>query len=715
MFRIVCWTLLASCAMASASLAKVTIVADGKAAAVVVTAEKPSPVAAYAVEEFVHHVEKATGQRLQIVTEASIPEGFASRIFIGQTQAAKKQGIDAQALDIEQSIIRTIGGDLYILGKEIQPDEYHGTRAHAEPWNPMSTECEYSGTLYGVYDVLQEHVGVRWLWPGELGTYIPKASSIVVPEIDETRTPKLAYRDMGDWSLIQVGITGIKYGVEDPLDFHWSNLKEDMVRKLVFSTVEAGHEYGKAMWAYTRRHRRFTPIEHPRVPPATHVIAGVEDWWARAGAQHPEWFAMRADGQRGLKVPRAGSYTPLCVSNTELHQAIVDAWDGSDILALGEADAGGDAFCQCDNCKAWDGPQPTDYPKIMGPYKYLPRVVSARYAKYWKAVYDLAVKRNPNVRVTGYLYHNTLPAPTEPVQLNKNIIGEFVIYGGYDGWYPMSQEEDQWYRDNWKTWNDTGARLIYGPNHLLANYTTPTVTTRQSGEFIRYAYQHGMVGANLRSFTFSWAAHGPMGYMHYRLLVDPELTIDQIRNEYFSAFGPAANLVEQHFDYWENYARTRPAVGTIEGGDEYGAIEKLRRAHGHYLAYPPEVFKPAQDILAKALDAASKDANPEFAQRVKFLQAGLEHAILSLRVHDFLDYENQAAQFGDVPVNDPERLEKARQAMQALMKFRHDPANRFVADYISNAMTEQAYIRGIELLIESKDKAGEYIKQDEIY
>ena len=52
-----------------------------------------------------------------------------------------------------------------------------------------------------------------------------------------------------------------------------------------------------------------------------------------------------------------------------------------------------------------------------------------RYARYWKAVYDLAVKRNPNVKIGVYLYHNTLPAPLTDIKLNKNIFGEFVIYG----------------------------------------------------------------------------------------------------------------------------------------------------------------------------------------------------------------------------------------------------------------------------------------------
>ena len=136
-------------------------------------------------------------------------------------------------------------------------------------------------------------------------------------------------------------------------------------------------------------------------------------------------------------------WTPLCVSNPELHRAIVErAWDGGDVLTLGEADAGGESMCQCPRCLAWDGPQPTDVPDDFRLLKYTPRTMGDRYARFWKTVYDLAVKRNPHVKIGVYLYHNTLPAPTAPIELNRNIHGEFVIYGSRDGWYPVSEEED---------------------------------------------------------------------------------------------------------------------------------------------------------------------------------------------------------------------------------------------------------------------------------
>ncbi|MDP6359517.1 MAG: DUF4838 domain-containing protein, partial [Planctomycetota bacterium] len=200
--------------------------------------------------------------------------------------------------------------------------------------------------------------------------------------------------------------------------------------------------------------------------------------------------------------------------------------------------------------------------------------------------------------------------------------------------YPMTEEEDRWTREQWLGWEKTGITLFYRPNYLHGNYVVPSVTTWQIGRFFKFAYKHGMVGAHFGDgMMFHWAAHGPMAYLHMRLLWNPELEIKDIRNEYFSAFGPAAGLVEQYFDYWENYTRTRPSISDL------AAVDKLRRRLGAYLAYPPEVYPPAEAILKKALAAASKGPRAEFAERVKFLQAGLKHAQLSTRICQFLEYD----------------------------------------------------------------------------
>jgi len=190
--------------------------------------------------------------------------------------------------------------------------------------------------------------------------------------------------------------------------------------------------------------------------------------------------------------------------------------------------------------------------------------------------------------------------------------------------------------------------------------------------------------------------------MHYRLLWNPELEIEDILQEYFSAFGPAAGPVQEYFDYWEEYARTRPSVSEVTS-----ALEKLRRPRGHYLAYPPDVYRPAQAMLDRALEAARAHPLHEFAERVQFLQAGVEHALLATRIYEFLDYDSPEAEIGRAPLADPGKLRQARQAMRELITFRQDPKNRFVAAYIDNAIVENHFIRSIEELFKDDPNDSE--------
>ena len=111
------WVMVA-CAALSPAVAQVHIVKQGKTAAVVVTAKKAATVATYAARELVHHIEKATGQRLQVVAETKIPAGDASRIFVGATEAARKQGIVPEKMKPDEFVVRTVGRDLYLVGME---------------------------------------------------------------------------------------------------------------------------------------------------------------------------------------------------------------------------------------------------------------------------------------------------------------------------------------------------------------------------------------------------------------------------------------------------------------------------------------------------------------------------------------------------------------------------------------------------------------------
>src|SRR5690606_12960211 len=47
-----------------------------------------------------------------------------------------------------------------------------------------------AGTLYAVYDFLENVLGVRWIWPGETGEHIPPVETIFIKQYSEEGKPR---------------------------------------------------------------------------------------------------------------------------------------------------------------------------------------------------------------------------------------------------------------------------------------------------------------------------------------------------------------------------------------------------------------------------------------------------------------------------------------------------------------------------------------------
>ena len=634
--------LLAALEPIAAAQADVRLVSQGRADAVVVTAENPTKTARYAAEELVGHLDKVTGVVLEIVKESEIPDGMHSRVFVGPTKAAAEYGIDVEGLGREAYVLRTAGNDLFIAGREDDGD-------------PLSSRNPNVGTLWGVYDFLETRLGVRWLWPGELGTVVPKTDTVGVEPIDRTSAPKLQFREIA-WSRARRFLNA-------------SHKMEPADAALGFSP-ETARAYAQTLHVFLRRHRMGGMDAEPPTGHTSHA------WWQRYGKEHPEWFALRTDGTRGHPDPDATD-VPLCVTNEELQDFIVEQWDGKSVLRLGPGDRPG--RCSCERCRAWDGPQPENPPwfakLIYGSEPreegLFPGATSDRYARFWKTVREKAAKRNPDVLVSSsYLYENEFPAPVKDIHLGPKFYAEFVQWQDpHLRWFPMPEEAYEWVKAQWLGWRKTGIRMGYRPNYLHDGYVMPHFETRQSATFFKFAYEHGMEGARFDSLTGQWAVHGPRLYMHLRLIADPDLEINAIRREYLDGFGPAADAVGRYWDYWETYANEnmmRFLDLFRDVGWRYRSYP--RRAHE---AFPPECFEPAEKMLAEAMTAASASSSPEYAQRVRFLQIGLEHARLTTALTAAFDGNRRVPEA---------RTAEAAKVLEKLVRFRKEHEGIFFSD-----------------------------------
>jgi len=674
--------LIAGC-LASAFAEPIVLVKDGRSAAVVVLAAAPSRTARYAADELTNHVAQSTGVCLPVINEGAAAAHAGPRVFLGDTQAARALGIDPDEMGPDAYVMRTVGNDLYILGREeremspLQGVRYSHGKLPSAYVNPVS------GTLFGVYEFLSRFVGVRWLWPGRLGTYVPRSDQLIIEDaLNETQAPRLKFRMWG-WTHIS--------GADE-----YENRVEESIRKLAFTSAGI-RQYRDDLEVYLRRHR----LGISEVCP--HGVHTFHWWWGRYGKKHPEWFMLNSEGERG---PEPGKkHAMMCLSNPDLHRYIVERYHAGKLyvtgwappdrsayagyIPLGESDSQGG--CQCEQCQAWDDPQPDVlHSHVLGNTYHFRNIFkplkSNRYARFWKTVYELAAEKDPDVKVGVYLYWNTFPAPTADIQLNPNIWGEFTPWSSRESYFPMPDEAEDWMKKQWMGWRKTGMSLVYRPNYLHCGYVMPQVSTWQAGEFFRWAYQNGMVATSFDSLYGHWSVRGPMLYMLMRLFWDPELEIDAIRGEYFSGFGPAAAGVERYFDYWEEFSRTR------KGSWLHSGVARVNEA------FPPESFPPAEAMLIEALQTAQGSELPEFAARIRFLQAGLEHARLAARFMDLLDPEPTGSR-RRVPAADTEGRLLAKQALEELIAFRHAHEADYISDYLDVAKREKRAVIGIEEIL----------------
>ncbi len=609
--------------------AEVAIVRDARAAAVVVTADAPTAVAKYAAQELVHHVERATGVRLAVTAESALSADGRARIYLGETSAARGTGIIGTEMAAENFRLRVDerANAIFIAGRDGAGD-------------PLERDTS-AGTLFGVYEWLQRDLGVRWLWPGEAGTHVPKTRTVVARPASATIAPAFALRQVR---------TGTGFTSAHPaLGF----------------TPQAAADYAREQTIFLRRHR----LGRSERMSYGHAFT---TWWTKYGKEHPEWFQL-VNGKRGPTKPTARF--AMCVSNPELHREIVAQWKARgapDFINVVENDILG--MCECAPCRAWDGPAPADANTFYAPnFKvHGARFMSDRYARFALAVQQLAAQENPKVSAVGYAYFNYFQAPTSGVKLHERIV---LGYCPSAGWYPRAEDEHAWYQQQWRGWREAGARLFLRTNYFLDGYSLPFVFAHQFADDFQHAARAGMLGTDFDSLTGHWSTQGPTLYLLMRLHTQPEARPDDLLAEYYGGFGRAAAEVKAYFEHWERATMaSRPALAAAF--DDRGASRWRTWGKVAHRIFTPEDFAAAETILVRAGTAAQGDR--EAGARVEFLRLGLAHARLTVRVSGLLTLAD--------PESTPER---GAEALRELLRFRRAHERQWIGNFNHNAWVEE--------------------------
>ncbi len=607
-------SLMASLALLGSSAYAFEFVHDGQPAAAIIVPAQPLPVESYAAKELQYHIQISTGAQLPIVPESQdLPTN--AHIFLGHCHATADANINPVNLPGNSYVVKTAGNNLFIAGSDSRGDPLDGDT--------------HEGTLFAVYDLLENQMQVRWLWPGKLGEVIPRQKNLSVTPVDSTVKPLLWFKT---WR-----------GGSTPDERVW--LKRQRFGRSV--RPQYGHSFGK--------------------------------YWEQYGQTHPEYFNMLPDGTRRLD-PNADSmdYMHMCASSPGLVKQIVADWrerGAPEFLNVCEDD--GWAGCACPTCLSWDEPD-SDNPIPFGQrlaaarrafngqegrrdsWMLLLGSLSDRYAKFWKNVTDEAAKTRPDVKVVSYVYDNYRKPPVKAT-LDSNVLCGLVPQESIFGY---SKFDSEIFRKDWSGWEKTGCQLFLRPNYTLQAQNFPANYARTLGEDLKFAMAHGLRSTDFDSLTSKYSTQGPSLYMLAKILNHPDTSPDAVIEEFCAAFGPAQTSVKKYFDLWESiYPHYTAAEETdkIKAKRKYGA-----GLYGPYYLlatelYPPQTMTNAWSLLDQARQQAASD--PLAAERVEWLKKGLQHTELLLATQ-------RAYEHG---IDSGDKTE-FRAAYQSLLNFRAENA-----------------------------------------
>ena len=160
-----------------------TLASGGKVQFELVAPAAASPAAKFAAQEAAELLSQAFGTKIAV---KQTPSGKCPAIIVGDKELARKSGLDIAKIDRDGFFIKTIGQNVLIIGR----DDPTMTPKKANS-NGDSGE---RATLFAVYDFLERFAGVRFYFPGKLGTVIPKRKEWTLPSIDIYERPDKVQR-----------------------------------------------------------------------------------------------------------------------------------------------------------------------------------------------------------------------------------------------------------------------------------------------------------------------------------------------------------------------------------------------------------------------------------------------------------------------------------------------------------------------------------------
>jgi len=344
----------------SANAVERTLVQDGQAASCIVLPDNGGPVEAHAASELALFLEKVAGARVAI---QNTPSADLCNIYLGTTGAA--------------NVPRTTAMDAAILRLQ---DE--GFLLAVDQDGVRIVSNKPVGVLYGAYEVLKKHAGLRWFAPGPDFEYCPRKSTLAIPDQLTVSNPSFRFRYVGsvcantNSKTIDTWDWMVRNGMVIRTSKHVYRTHQTEFEKRAAECYHGGHAF-----AYLLSDKLFD--------------------------RNPEYFGL-FDGERlpqDLGNGRGARRQP-CTSNPKVAEIMAETLNnyldspppGGSYL-IGNNDATN--WCQCGNCTRLDPPGEKDK-----------RFVGTRYYTFVNRVVDIVSTAHPDADLWSWAYQNYQHPPT---------------------------------------------------------------------------------------------------------------------------------------------------------------------------------------------------------------------------------------------------------------------------------------------------------------
>ncbi len=174
------------CGIAAIHAAPVTLVENGVPKASIVIAEKPVKAAQLAAFELQHVVKLITGAVLPIVKDAPAPGTFP--VYVGESAETIRRGMKTAGYSGEEYEVKFFPDALVLIGNDM-PD--FGKIIYDNQHSFPRTEMALHSTLYAAYDFLEKCCGVRFYFPGDIGTCFEPGKTLTVEPLNIRRKPSV--------------------------------------------------------------------------------------------------------------------------------------------------------------------------------------------------------------------------------------------------------------------------------------------------------------------------------------------------------------------------------------------------------------------------------------------------------------------------------------------------------------------------------------------